>query len=129
MIMDKGLVNFLRDKQIDSFSKLRFLLFLRQHPRLEGCAQHLAERLYIEAPLVEKLIAELQGVGLLERETNDYILPDEPNLKFYLEILAYAFEQPLARQELLDQIKQRPEQSRGNRLDISSLGLQRFTLA
>lgn len=125
--MDKGLVNFLRDKQIDSFSKLRFLLFLRHHPRLQGCAQQLAERLYIEAPLVEKIIADLQGVGLLEGEQNDYRLPDEPGLKLYLENLARAFEQPLTRQELLAQIKPRPEQAQ-NTLDLSYLGLQSFTL-
>lgn len=128
--MDKGLANFLRDKQIDSFSKLRFLLFLRQHPRLQGCAQQLAERLYIEAPLVEKMIADLQGVGLLEGEKNNYRLCDEPNLKLYLENLAKTFEQPLARQELLEQIKHPlPEQAQRNRLDLSTLGLQRFTLA
>lgn len=33
--MDAGLADFIRAKQIDSFSKLRFLLFLRQHPHLE----------------------------------------------------------------------------------------------
>jgi hypothetical protein len=129
--VDKGLANFIRDKQIDSFSKLRFLLFLRQNPHLRGGIQQLAERMYIEAPLVEKLITDLRRVGLLEGEKNDYILPNEPHLKLYLESLARAFEQPLARQELLEQIKLRPapEKVPGKRSKLATLKLQKASTA
>ncbi|MBE7549570.1 MAG: MarR family transcriptional regulator [Anaerolineales bacterium] len=128
--MDTGLADFIRAKQIDSFSKLRFLLFLRQHPHLRGGVQQLAERMYIEAPLVEKMIADLQGVGLLEGEKNDYILPDEPSLKLCLENLARTFEQPLTRQELLEQIKQRPtpKMAPKPRSKLSTLKLQKTTV-
>jgi hypothetical protein len=103
--VDKGLVNFIRDKRINSFSKLRFLLFLYQNPRLSGCAQQLAERLYVEVPLVEKIVSDLQAVGLLEKDHNCYTLCDEPGLKGHLENLVQAFEHPLTRQELLEQVR------------------------
>jgi DNA-binding IscR family transcriptional regulator len=127
--MDTGLADFIRDKQIDSFSKLRFLLFLRQHPQLSGGVQQLAERMYIEAPLVEKMITELRRVGLLEGEKNHYILPNEPTLRIYLESLARAFEQPLARQELLERIKQPPTSVKPlrTRSKLSTLKLQKTT--
>lgn len=102
--MNTILATFIRDKQINSFPKLRFLLFLCQHPQLAGCPQQWAERLYIEPPLAEKLIADLQKVGLLEGKNNGYALCDEPDLKAHLRDLVKLFENPLDRQELLDRV-------------------------
>lgn len=95
------------NKQIDSFPKLRFLLFLRQNPYLNGNTQNLAEKLYIEAPLVEKLIHDFQQVGLLEVGQGNYCyrLSNEPDLKTWLEKLAAMFDQPVARQELLARVR------------------------
>jgi hypothetical protein len=105
--MDKGLAGFIHDKQINSFPKLRFLLFLYKHPHLSGGFQQWAERMYVETSLLEKLINELQTVGLLKQEKNGYILNDEPSLKTCLEDLARTFEAPLDRQELLNQVMRR----------------------
>jgi hypothetical protein len=103
--MIQKLAQFIREKQINSFQKLRFLLFLRQYPRLYGCLQQIADQMYLEAPLVEQMIAEFQAVGLLEGRPFDYRLRDEPGLKGYLDELLAAFEHPLTRQELLELVK------------------------
>lgn len=109
-------MNFLRNKQIDSFPKLRFLLFLRKNPHLNSNTQNLAEKLYIEAPLVEKLLHDFQRVGLLEegQGNNCYRLSDEPDLKIWLEKLAAMFDQPVARQELLAKVR-KPSEAGNNR--------------
>jgi hypothetical protein len=120
--MDQDILNFIQDKQIDSFPKLRFLLFLRQHPHLSGCPQKLAELMYVETPLVEKIANDLQRVGLLEGgHDNGYNLINEPDLKTWLEKLAKAFEHPLARQELLAQVSKpgHTSHNRRGRLDSS----------
>lgn len=122
--MDQGVVNFIRDKQIDSFPKLRFLLFLRQNPQIKGNTQNLAEKLYIEAPLVERLIHDLLKVGLLEAEqgsNNSHYLNLVPASKMWLEKLAVEFNHPVARQELLAQIKKPIEtvNQPGSRVDTS----------
>jgi hypothetical protein len=103
--MDKGLANFIRDKQINSFPKLYLLLFLYKNPLLNSSIQQLVERLYIEAPLVEKITHDLQAVGILKQEHNYYILCNEPAFRNSLEKLARAFEHPLTRQELLEQVR------------------------
>ncbi len=122
--MDQGVLNFIRDKQIDSFPKLRFLLFLRQNPQLKGDTQKLAEKLYIEAPLVERLIHDLLRVGLLEAGQSSnisYSLKLEPASKMLLDKLAAAFDHPVARQELLAQVRKPIEtvRQRGSRVDTS----------
>jgi len=50
--MDDDIINFVRDKQINSFQKLRFLLFLYQHPNLNATTQKFAERLYLDDVLL-----------------------------------------------------------------------------
>lgn len=100
--MKRNLKRYLQSKGIDSFQKLSFLLFLHRHPSLKGTIHELAERAYIgEIPLLKKIVAELQGVGLIERTEDRYKLRDEPPIKSYLSGLARLFEDPLARQELL----------------------------
>jgi hypothetical protein len=54
---------------------------------------------------VEKIIADLHRAGLLERLGQHCRLLDEPSLRASLHFLARAFENPLTRQELLDQVK------------------------
>lgn len=103
--MNNALTHFIQENHINSFSKLRFLLLLRQRPHLRGCPQQLAEQMYLEAPLVEQLITDLQAVGVLEGKQQGYSLRNEPNLRACLDGLAAAFEHPLTRQELLKQIK------------------------
>jgi hypothetical protein len=104
--MDNGVVNFLRTRRIDSFQKLHFLLFLHRYPDMKGTCQEFAARLHLgDLALVEKIIADLHRAGLLERLGQHCRLLDEPSLRASLHFLARAFENPLTRQELLDQVK------------------------
>ncbi|MCQ3980791.1 MAG: hypothetical protein DPW09_45910 [Anaerolineae bacterium] len=104
--MDNGVVNFLRARRIDSFQKLRFLLFLHRYPDMKGTCQEFAARLHLgDLALVEKIMADLHHARLLERIGQHCRLLNEPGLKASLHFLARAFENPLTRQELLDQVK------------------------
>jgi hypothetical protein len=102
--MDNLIANFIRGKRIDSYQKLRSLLFLQQHPELSDTCQELSERLYISAPLMEEIINDLEAVGLVESSENRCRLCDAPDVGSYLQHLVTAFEDPMARQRLLDQM-------------------------
>ena len=98
--------NFLQTKRIDSFLKIRFLFFLHQHPTTKCTHQELAERLYLgNTPLLAKIITDLQSAGLVDYVENRYQLRDEPEVSICLQRLTRAFENPLARQEILQQMK------------------------
>ncbi len=100
------ITNFIHTKQIDSFQKLNFLLFLQQHPETLGTSQEFAQRLYLgDTLLVENIIGDLQKAGLLVRNKQRWQLSDKPDIKANLQHLAREFENPLARQELLAQVK------------------------
>ena len=108
-VMDERLANFIRVKRIDTFQKLRFLLFLQQHPDIKGTPQEFAERLYLgDVPLLEEIIIDLQKVGLVECVADHCILRDESDDIFCLGCLARVFEDPLARQKLLEQVGHNP---------------------
>ncbi|MFN8456116.1 MAG: hypothetical protein U0401_15855 [Anaerolineae bacterium] len=99
-------INFLHTKQIDSFQKLRFLLFLEQHPTFEGTAQEYAQHLHLGSGLLlSDIIHELQNVGLLVNGADCWQLADTLEVKEDLQHLAKAFENPLTRQEILSQLK------------------------
>ena len=107
--MNEAIQTYIRAKNIDSFQKLRLLLYLYQHPHLKGTSQDLANRLHLgDILLIEKIIADLQQAGLIDRVENYYKLPDEPEVRLHLQHLAQAFEHPLTRQELLRQVKPAP---------------------
>lgn len=95
-------------KHIDSLPKLHFLLFLHRHPEMSGTSQEFAERLYFgHTPLLETILAELCNAGLLDQIENCYKLCHEAEIRSYLQCLASAFEDPLARQKILNQIRHR----------------------
>ncbi|MCB0163323.1 MAG: hypothetical protein KDI79_03790 [Anaerolineae bacterium] len=101
-------MNTLARWQIDSSQKLYFLLFLHNHPQLKGTGQELAEHAFLgDTPQTDRIIADLQQMGLLDREDNSYRLRETPEIKAELQALAYAFEQPLSRQRLLETVKHR----------------------
>ena len=103
--MSNTVVSFIRAKNIDSFQKLCFLLFLHQQPELTGTSHEFAELLYLgDVRLLEEIITDLQMVGLVVCVENRCKLHDEPDIRSHLEYLAKAFEDPLIRQEILDQI-------------------------
>ncbi len=107
--MNEMVNNYIRTKNIDSFQKLRLLLFLHQHPHLKGTSQELAARLHLgDTSLIENIITDLHQAGLINQVGNHYQLPDEPELRSQLQHLAHAFEHPVTRQELLKHVKPNP---------------------
>lgn len=95
---------FLDNKHIDSYQKLRVLLFLYQHPWLKN-KQQLIERLYFgDTPLLDEIIGDLRRTGLLECDQTGCRLCNDVEVKTCLQQLADAFEDPLIRQQLLEQI-------------------------
>jgi hypothetical protein len=104
--MSDMIASFIRVKHIDSFQKLCFLLFLHQHPELTGTSREFSERLYFgDVRLLEEIIADLQMVGLVDCVENGYKLHNGPDVRSCLQYLTGAFEDPLARQEILDQVR------------------------
>ncbi|GIK41834.1 MAG: hypothetical protein BroJett011_56670 [Chloroflexota bacterium] len=98
--------DFIRARRIDSFQKLRFLLFLHHHPDLSETDQKFAEHLYLgDTRLLEQIIRDLQKVGLVDCVENRCRLHNQPEVSSCLQCLAKAFEDPLARQTILDQMK------------------------
>lgn len=93
---------------IDSFQKLRFLLFLHHHPNLQGTSEELAEHSFLgHTPFFEKLIAELHGAGLIEREGNHYKLHNQPEVRSFMQYLARLFEDPVARQKMIERFNRK----------------------
>ncbi len=104
--MVNNITDFIRTKQIDSFPKLYFLLFLQQCPDMKGTSQEFAGRLYFGDTLqMEEILRDLQKVGLVVAAGHGWKLSDEPDIKTHLQQLAMRFSDPLARQELLAQMK------------------------
>lgn len=107
--MNDIIANFIRARRIDSFQKLRLLLLLHQNPKMKGTQEELAKRLHLGHifPL-EDIITGLHRAGLLNCVGNHFTLQDEPEIREGLHYLARAFENPLTRLELLDQLKSHP---------------------
>ena len=103
--MDSIVVDFIRAKRIDSFQKLYVLLFLHQHPTLVGTSQQLANKLYLgHLPLVKEILDDLRRVGLVDIGRR-YKLCNDSEVGSYLQSLAEALKDPLARQEILEQVR------------------------
>jgi uncharacterized Fe-S cluster-containing protein len=103
--MNEVALNFLRSSNVATIHKLRVLLFLQRHRELSGDCQQLARRLFVSVPLLEDICNELTITGLLDCTKNSYFLRNEPDHVSCLECLARIFEDPVARQELLDQVR------------------------
>jgi hypothetical protein len=100
--MNDVLAKFIRVKHIDSFQKLRLLIFLHQHPESTWGSQQIAEELYLDdVPLLEEIINDLREVGLVNCVGNRCRLRDEPTIRSCLECLAATYEDPLGRQQIL----------------------------
>ena len=97
--------NFIRIKHIDSYQKLHVLLFPNQHPESIATSQQLSEQLFLgDLPLLEEIINDLCREGLVDCVTNRYALHNELDTKLSLQNLARVFEDPLGRQEIIDQV-------------------------
>lgn len=105
--MNDIISDFIRTKGIDSFQKLRLLLFLNQRTQLVGTIQEFAERLYLgDVSLLKGIIKDLQKVGLLECAGDQCRLPEVADIKLALSHLAKAYEDPLSRQKILAHVQQ-----------------------
>mgnify|MGYP007030165575 CR=1 FL=1 len=100
---------FIRTRQIDSYQKLRVLIFLHDHADSSWTNSQIAERLYLgDGPLLEKIVVDLQAVGLVDCVAWRCRLRNEAGLSVKLQHLVKTCENPLARQEILDSIR-RPD--------------------
>ena len=104
--MKGSIADFIEVKRIDSFQKLRLLLFLHQRPEVTKSLQQLAERLYLgHLPLLERIMNDLRLAGLVERVGSHYQLSEDPQVRSYLKDLAETFDDPMARQQILAQVQ------------------------
>jgi hypothetical protein len=95
----------MRARNIDSFQKLRVILFLQQHPGWTGTGQKFAKKLHLRnVSLVEQLLSDLRQAGLVEGVEEGFKLRNDPDLRTALQQLARAYQNPSIRQKLLDQI-------------------------
>ena len=99
------IANFIRVRHIVSFQKLRLLAFLHRNPESSWTSQEIAETLYIgDVPLLESIIADLRSAGLIDCDGNGCTLHNEPGIRSCLQHLDEIFEDPLARQQVLEQV-------------------------
>ena len=97
---------FIRAKHIDSYQKLRFLFFIYQHPTFSGTGQEFANQLHLGySPMIDGVIDDLHLVGLLDCVEGRFKLHHDPEIDFCLACLTKVFEDPLARQKVLDQVR------------------------
>ena len=96
---------FIRARRIDSFQKLRLLVFLHRRSESSWTSQEIAERLYLgDVPLLEDILADLRAAGLVDCIGNGCRLHNEPGVRSILQRLEEMCEDPLARQQILDQV-------------------------
>ena len=102
------IAKFIQTRHIDSFQKLHLLIFFHQHPESSWTTQQIVERLYLgDVPLLEEMIDDLQAAGLINRTANRFKLSDDARIRSRLHSLAKTYEDPLARQEILDDLRHR----------------------
>jgi hypothetical protein len=103
------IARFIQTRHIDSFQKLRVLVFFYQHPESSWTGPQLAKQLYLgDEPLLEEIIAELRTAGLVNCEARRCRLSDEITVRSSLRRLINVCENPLTRQEILDQVRHSP---------------------
>jgi hypothetical protein len=106
--MTTEIVQFIQSRHIDSFQKLRILIFFHEHAEVSWTSPQIVERLYFgDGLLLEEIIADLQVAGLVDCVANRCKLSDEAGVRLPLQHLVKTCENPLARQEILDTVRRR----------------------
>jgi DNA-binding MarR family transcriptional regulator len=106
--------NFIQAKHIDSYQTLLVLVFFYQYAHSSFTYAQLAEQLYLgDGPVLDEIIASLQATGLIDRHDNGYKLHLTPETEAEIQQLVSLYQQPVARQIILDQIRHRHPASRG----------------
>jgi hypothetical protein len=101
------IAKFIRARHIDSYQKLGVLAFLYHHSESSWTSQEIAKKLYLgDVLLLEDIMADLRSAGLVDCEGNGCTLHNEPDVRSCLQRLDQIFEDPLARQQVLDQVTQ-----------------------
>ena len=98
--------NFILEKKIDSFQKLRLLLYLYQHPGVARTSEQFGQQLFIsDSRLMEEIIYGLRRAGLVDVIGQRYILRDDPAVMITLQRLTRLYDDPVSRQRLLDHVQ------------------------
>lgn len=104
-VIDNSLLSFLSVKKIDSYQKLRLLLFLHNRPELTGTLTDLAQWLHLgDTVLLERIITDLEAVKLVIQANNHYALSSDPAVQHHLHKLAAAYEDPITRQDIIQHV-------------------------
>lgn len=97
---------FIANCKINSYRKLILLLFFFQHPDRAGTSEDLAHWLHLGSSFfIEDLLIELEGEEIIVQERGYYRLANKLKGQQCTECLLTHFEDPLARQNLLEQIR------------------------
>lgn len=100
------IAQFIQARHIDSFQKLRLLMFLHEHAESSWTSQQMAEGLYLgDVPWLEEMITDLQVADLIDCTANSCKLSDDVCVRSCLQSLAKLCEDPLARQEILNCVR------------------------
>lgn len=103
--MNETAFQFIQERQIDSFQKLSFLLFLHRYAPRNAITPAFARQLHFNIdPTFEEIVEELTAAGLLHHQDETYALKNEPEIRQGLAQLVELYEDPLARQQLLGRL-------------------------
>lgn len=93
--------------RIDSWPKLYLLLWLYEHRPARPSCEELAQRLYLgDLGMVKQMLSDLRGAGFLTEDDGRCALSESPDILACLDTLHRTFTDPLARQGLIDRLRQ-----------------------
>lgn len=96
---------FVNNRKIDSYLKLRILLTMHEHSQQSLSLDELCEQFFVaDRPALEQLMIDLCQQGLLDCNGARWTSSSQPDVVYCLTCLERTFDDPLARQRLLDQI-------------------------
>ena len=96
---------FISDYKINSYLKLRVLLSLHSDPQHSLSLDELCDQFFVaDQHALEQLVAAFCQQGLLIRDGARWTRSGQPAVTYCLACLERTFDDPLARQRLLDQV-------------------------
>lgn len=102
-------LKFIQTKHINSFQALLVLVFFYRHAASSFTNAQIAEQLYLgDGPLLEEITTSLQAAGLIDRIGNRYKFHNTPEFEADIQHLVNLYQQPVARQKIIDQVRQQP---------------------
>ena len=104
---DTNLSHFLHQHQIDSFNKVWFLLFLWQRSEQSISRSFARMATFSDERTLDEIIGELENAGLLTVQDEKCTLRRESEIEMGLSAMLRAYEDPIARQQLLSRLYRR----------------------